>query len=159
MYKKTKNIEESFYEINNILISVIILKFNKNVLIAIFLLSVFAVGTLTFVDTVEAAKWKKYDSGSFNVKNPDPGYKKKISYVTYIKGSKDIKMNAYYHKSNNNKKVFFSTQYISKTGNNIKTYHVNLKGKKSKPEYITYKGTSKQFYKELIPLIKKYGLQ
>ncbi|MCL2157231.1 MAG: hypothetical protein FWH54_04330 [Methanobrevibacter sp.] len=78
----------------------------KNIFIVVFLLSVFAVGTMSFVGTVEAAKWKKYDSFSYNTKNPDPGYKKKVSIVTYIKGTKDIKMNVYGYKTKNNKKMF-----------------------------------------------------
>ena len=38
----------------------------KNVIIAILLLSVFTIGALSFTDTVEAASWKKFDSGSFH---------------------------------------------------------------------------------------------
>ena len=134
---------------------VITLRLNKNVLIAILLLIVFSVGTLTFTDTVEAAAWKKYDSGNYNDKNPDKGYKKKISYITYIKGSKDIKTNVYGYKTKNNKKTFFGSMYISKTGNKIKMYGTNSKGKKEKPTYLSYPGNVKQFYKIVLSEMKK----
>lgn len=124
------------------------LRLNK-VLIAILLLSVFAVGTLSFVDTVEAAKWKKFDSGKYKIE-PVSGYKDTASFVSYSKGSKDLKMNIYWYKTKNNKKEYQGTAYFSKSGNKIKMYSVDKKGKKSKPEYGTYKGTIKQFYKEMI---------
>ena len=125
---------------------VITLRLNKNVLIAILLLSVFAVGTLSFTDTVEAATWKKIDSGTIYGKT-DPGYKNKLTYVSYIKGSKDIKMNFYGYKTKNNKKVLGGIIYFSKVGNKIKITEIDSKGEKSKPEYISYGGTVKQYYK------------
>ena len=64
----------------------IILRLNK-VLIAILLLSIFTVGTLSFVDTVEAATWKKIGSGNFKDKT--------MSYISYSKGTKEIKMDTY----------------------------------------------------------------
>ncbi|MCL2157615.1 MAG: hypothetical protein FWH54_06300 [Methanobrevibacter sp.] len=121
----------------------------KNIFIVVFLLSVFAVGTMSFVGTVEAAKWKKYDSFSYNTKNPDPGYKKKVSIVTYIKGTKDIKMNVYGYKTKNNKKMFIGNMYLSKTGDKLKFQVVDSKGKKSKPEYGKTKLSVKSCYKNI----------
>jgi hypothetical protein len=129
------------------------MRLNK-VLIAVLLLSVFAVGTLTFMDTVEAAKWKKFDSGNFNTKDPDPGYTKKISYSSYNKGSKYIKIDFYMYKTKNNKKEKAITSYITQSGNKIKYYQVGQKGKKSKPQYS--EGTTKQFYNFFIKEMKKY---
>jgi hypothetical protein len=113
------------------------------------MLSVFAVGTMNFVDTVEATTWNKYDSGTFNSKSSEPGFKKKLSYITYIKGSKDIKMKIYGYKTKNNEKVLIVTGYFSKTGNNIKCYSIFPNGKTANPEYVTTKMSVKQFYKSL----------
>ena len=123
---------------------------NKKIITATLLISIFAIGTLSITDTVEAATWKIYDSGSFNAKYPEAGYKKKMSYVTYIKGSKDMKMKMYGYKIKNNKKTYLATVYINKIGNKIKTYSTDEKGKKSKPEYGLYKSGVKTFYKNLI---------
>ena len=103
-----------------------------NTIIAILLLTVFAVGTTCFVDTVEAAKWKKFDSGSFTDDNPDPGYTKKVTFVSYIKGSNDIKMVLYDYKSKNNKKIYSGYAYFNKAGKKFKSYIVDKKGKKTK---------------------------
>ena len=108
------------------------------------MLSVFTIGTLSFVDTAEAAKWTKFDSGKYKA-DPGLGYKKTVSYVSYIKGTKDIKMNIYAYKSKNNKKVLFGTLYLSKKGNKIQTYVVE-KGKKSKPTYDTVNMSVKNYY-------------
>ena len=131
------------------------MKLNKNVIIAILLLTVFAVGTTCFVDTVEAAKLKKFDSGSYTTDNPDPGCTKKVTFVSYIKGSKDIKIVLYGTKSKNNKKVFGAYGYLSKTAGKMKFYIVDSKGKKSKPSYSpkTDMGV-KEFYKYFIGSFK-----
>jgi len=131
------------------------MRLNKNVIIAILLLSVFAVGTLSFVDTVEAAKWKKFDSGTYNEKNPDLGYKKKTSYIAYNKGSNDIKADFYGYRTSNNKKDKLVTFYFNKSGNKLKFYYTDSKGKKSKQEYYTYTGSTKQFYNSFIKEMKK----
>ena len=121
----------------------------KKILIVFLLLSVFIVGTLTFTDTVEAAKWKKYDSGSYNEKGSFPGFKNKVSYVTYIKDSKNIKINFYQYKAKNNKKVLGSTLYLIKSGKNVKIYGVE-NGKKSGTSLDPYSGTIKNYYKKII---------
>ncbi|MDR2967416.1 MAG: hypothetical protein LBU74_05670 [Methanobacteriaceae archaeon] len=133
------------------------MKSNKNIIIVILLLSVFAVGTLQFVDTVEAATWKKHDSGSWNLKTPFPTYKKKVSFTTYIKGSKDIKMNIYGYKTKNNKKTLLMTFYMSKTGNKVKLYS-NILGSKTKPTYSTYSNNIKTYYKKIFKPTVKYTL-
>jgi len=131
------------------------LRFKKNVLIIILLLSVFAVGTLNFVDTVDAVEWKKFESGNFDTKEPDPGYTKKISYISYNKGSNDVKVDFYLYKTKNNKKEKATTTYFSKSGNKIKFYQVGPNGEKSKAQYYAYEGTAKQFYKLFIKEMKK----
>jgi len=130
------------------------LKLNKNIIIVILLLFVFAVGIISFVDTVEAAKWKKFDSGSFNIKKADAGYKNKISYTSYTKGSKNIKMDLYGYKKKNNKKELLQTIYYTKTGDKIKYYNVNKKGKKSKTQSTALNMSLKTFYKDSITSLK-----
>jgi len=133
---------------------VIKLKLNKS-LIVFLMISVFAVGTITMAETVEAASWKKFDSGTIYAKSSDPTFANQASYTTYIKGSKDIKMNIYSIKKVNNKKVYQGALYLSKTGNKIKSYAIDKKGKKTKPSYEIYKGSVKQYYKLFIIKLKK----
>ena len=129
----------------------------RKVIIVFLLLSVFTVGTLVFVDTVEAASWKKLGSGTFKDNNPGTDFEKTGSFISYSKGSKDIKMDFYIHPKKD-KKAKSGTLFISKTGNKIKTYTVNFKGKKSKESTITYKGSVKEFYNYYISHLKKNGL-
>ena len=48
------------------------------------MLGIFAVGTINLADTVVAAKWKKFDSGSYTGNVPEPGYKNKFLYKSYV---------------------------------------------------------------------------
>ena len=133
------------------------MKLNKNIIIAILLLSVFAVGTIGFTDTVEGAKWKKFDSGSFTPESStftvDSSFKQnKVLFVSYIKGSDKLKIKYYAYKKNNNKKVLESTDFLTKTGKKIKITSVDYKGKK-----LPYSGTltfnynlKKDYYKAYI---------
>ena len=129
--------------------------FNKKIITALLLISIFAVGTIALSDTVNAATWKKYDSETYSIKKPDPGFKKKATIDAYIKGSKDIKVNFYGYKIKNNKKTYYGTLYASKTGNTLKLYSIDKKGKKSKTGSSAYPGTIKQFYKDLKTQLKK----
>ena len=95
------------------------MKLNKNIIIAILLLSIFAVGTMNLCDTVAAATWKKFDSGSYTDPNPEPGYKKTVTYVAYMKGSDMILLDSYVYKVNNNKKVHCERMGIGKKSHNI----------------------------------------
>ena len=65
-------------------------------------------------------------------------------------------MDLYVHPSKGKKKS--GAQFFSKTGNKIKTYSVDIKGKKSKPSYTKYKGTAKQYYRLYISYLKKQGI-
>jgi len=127
---------------------------NKNIIIALFLLCVFIVGTISLVDTVEAAKWKKSDSGTFNVKKADSGYKKKMQYISYKKGSNNIKMELYGYKTKKNKKELVQTLYYTKSGDKIKYYSVNKKGKKSKTQTTKVNMTLKNFQKNSLAALK-----
>ena len=109
------------------------------------MLAVFAVGTLNSLDTAEAAKWKKYDSGSFKTEYPEEGFKEKMSFVSYKKDSKNLKTNIYGYKLKNNKKTLLVTVYMIKTGKNVKTYGI-VNGKKSK--VASREITLKQCYQE-----------
>jgi len=91
---------------------------------------------MSILDTVEAAKWKKFDSGTFNVDNKnfklDSTFnsKKKVSFVSYSKGSNQIKIKYYAVKKKNNKKAYESTTTLTKSGKKFKMTVVDYKGKK-----------------------------
>ena len=102
--------------------------------------------------------WKKFDSGKFTKKNPGQDFKKTASYISYKKGTKDIKVELYIQ-SKKNKKSKFSTVFISKTGNKITASTTDFEGKKSKQSSIQFKGNVKEFYNYVyIFNLKKNGL-
>lgn len=127
----------------------IILKINKNILIAILLLSVFAVGTMTCVDTVDAAKWKKYNSGSFNDEYPAYGYQKYGTYQSYVKGNNELYVNTYSYKENNARKLDKKITFTKKNGKmKIAIIDYSWKERKSS-EFKTFKSV-KSVYKYYI---------
>ena len=132
------------------------MKLNKNVLIAISLLTVFAVGTISLSDTVEAVEWKKFDSGSFKGVKPDPGFKNKMSYISHKKDSNNIKITLYGYKKKKNKKVLVQTIHFTKTGDVVKIYSTYKKGKKSKTQSgkVKVNMTLGNFYKNFIATVK-----
>jgi hypothetical protein len=73
-----------------------------------------------------------------------------MSYISYNKGSNNIKINFYGHKIKNNNKKHMSTAYGIKTGTKIKMYVAYTNGEKTKPVYDTYKGSFKQYYKNVV---------
>jgi hypothetical protein len=95
----------------------------------------------------KSVKWKKYDSGSFIDNKTSPGYKKKILYVGYFKGSNSLRIDFYEYTTKNNKKESLGKTYVTKKGNQIGIYVVD-KGLKSGTEYYTYKKSLKQYYRE-----------
>jgi hypothetical protein len=131
-----------------ILIEVIILRLDKNMIIVFLLLSVFAVGILSLNGTVEAAKWKKFDSGSYNIENPDKEYKKTISYNSYSKGSNKIKVEFILTKTKDNKKVHSDTLLFTKKGKYLYLKGTDYTRKPVKVDKDTYKTkiSVKNFY-------------
>ncbi|MCL2156743.1 MAG: hypothetical protein FWH54_01835 [Methanobrevibacter sp.] len=109
------------------------MKLIKNILIVFLLLSVLAIGTLTFTDTVEAAKWKKYDSGKFQNEYPMGGDKKIASYQSYLRGNNEIYVNIYSYSKKTNKKILRAKISFSKKNGIIKivekSYNSNEKNK------------------------------
>ena len=102
----------------------ILLKLNKNILIVFLLLSVFALGTLNFVDTVEAVQWKKYDSGKFTDEYPAMGNEKIAYYQSYTKGTNNLYVNIYSYSKNTGKKNLDAKLIFSKK-NRIMTIKTN----------------------------------
>lgn len=92
------------------------MRFNKNVLIVFLLLSVFAVGTLNFVDTASAAKWKKYDSGRFTDYYHAAGDKNIMSYQSYLKGNNELYVKIYSYSKTGNKKLDNKVIFSKKNG-------------------------------------------
>ena len=126
--------------------------FNKKIIAALILCSIFIIG-FQLVETVNAASWKKFDSGNYKIEAPS-GFKNKTTYTSYIKDSKNIKMNIYTYQSKDNKKIYSGTLYISKTGNKIKTYTADAKGKKEKPDYYKTNYSAKKYYNLFISHLK-----
>jgi len=109
------------------------LRLNKKVLIAILMLSVFTVGTMTFADTVEAAKAKKFDSGSFKFKGQT------VKYYAFIKGNSILV--DYYMKNQ-----YLGGYDIVKGKNKVTIKAVNSKGKYSSKDTVKTNKSLKTFY-------------
>lgn len=126
----------------------------KNMAVAILLLAVFTVGTLHFTETVEAASWKKFDSGTYTINSNDKGFKNKDAYISYKKGPNNVKTKLY-ALTNSNKKVYYSTIYINKQGNTFKVYSIEYDGKKSNWGTDKYKISMNKYYKLFMRDYKK----
>lgn len=110
----------------------------KNLIMVFLLLSVFTVGTLSFVETVDAACWKKYDSGKIITKNPKPRFKKTVTYVSYEKNSNTVHGKYYGYKTKNNQKKLIFILFISKDKNKGKMTLTDFTGKKIKRSSETF---------------------
>ncbi len=108
----------------------------KNVLMVLLLLGVFAVGTLGVSDTVDAAKWKKFDSGQIKGDDPIPGFKDTVKYVSYKKPN-NIHMNLYMTRKSNNKNYKIAYIEFSKPNKNYVKQTSKFIGEKKTIE--TYK--------------------
>jgi len=98
-------------------------------------LSVFVVGTCSFAETVEAAKWKKFDSGKFKA---DDG--SVVTFTSYIKGSNKIHMKMYV------KSKLVATMDLKKTGQKVVMTIKNNKGKVLAKETKYTKKSLKNYY-------------
>lgn len=108
----------------------------KRMTVAIFLIAIFAVGTLHFTETVEATKWKKFDSGTIKM---DDGTK--LKYNSYIKGNNKIHTKLYLKS-----KLVFTMDYV-KIGSKIAITSKNPKGKVlTKETEYTKKSLKKWYY-------------
>ena len=107
---------------------------NKKNIFALILCSIFAVGILNFVETVEAVKWEKYDSGTVKMENDT------FNYKTYIRGSNQIQIDISY------KKTLLSKTYIRKNQTGINSVTMDNKGKTIKRKFIKTKMDIKTFY-------------
>ena len=123
------------------------LKFNKKILIVFLLLSVFAVGTMGFADTVEAAKWKKYDSGKYADEYPVAGYKKVISYQSYTKGNNNLYVDTFAYPKTGGKKLIDKTVFTKKN-NIIKITSKNYFSNETMTGYFQTKLSVKKIYKD-----------
>jgi len=92
----------------------------KNIIIVFLLLSVFAVGTLNFVDNVEAAKWEKYDSGKYINYYAGAENKKIALYQSFIKDNNQLYVNIYSFSKKTGKKKLANKISFSKKKNVIK---------------------------------------
>jgi len=123
--------------------------FNKKIILALILCSVFAVGTLYFADTVDAAQWKKYDSGKFKDEYPAAGHKKVSSYQSYTKGTNNLYVNIYGHSKNGNKKLT-NKLTLNKKGNIIKITEKNYFSNEKETFYYQTKWSVKKVYKNFM---------
>lgn len=99
------------------------------------LLSVFAVGTLNIIDTVDAATWKEYKSGKFQDEYPAAGYKNISSYQSYTSGNNNLYVNLFAYQKNNNKKKLTDKLVFQKKNNIIKLTQKNYFSGESEAYY------------------------
>lgn len=125
--------------------------FNKKIIFAILLISIFAVGTLNFAGTVNAAKWKQFDSGKMSYKNMDKYqknfFKPYYFYTGYVKGDNRLYANFYYKTKKTNKVYLAEKISLTKSNNDIMklTYTYYVRNEKSTRTYES-NNTIKQEY-------------
>ena len=107
---------------------------SKKIILTLILCCVFAIGTLNYVDTVEAAKWKKYDSGTIKIENDT------FNYKTYTKESNQMRVDINYNK------IVLTKTYLTKTKTGINILSVDNKGKTVKKEFTKTKMNLKTYY-------------
>lgn len=127
----------------------------KRILITFILISIFAVGTLTFVDTVEAAKWKKYDSGKFADEYNYAGYKKIAAYQSYTKGDNNLYVDTYIYPKNGNSKKLAHREILIKKNNNLKITNIDYISKEKTVNYYTTTYSVKRLYKNTMNYVIK----
>ena len=115
----------------------------KKVLIVVFLLSVFAVGTLNFVDTVEAKKWKQFDSGTYTTDGI------KCSYKSYSRGSNEIRIDVIYRGD------VIARNYLTKTKTGINLAIKDYTGKTIDEKFLKSPLSLKNFYRLFKEELKK----
>ncbi len=125
---------------------VVMLKINKKILIVFLLLSIFAVGTLSFVGAVEAAKWTKYDSGKYSDEYPLAGYKKVVSYQSYTKGNNALYVDSYVYPKKGGKQLSDRTTFTKKN-NVLKITSKNYFSNEIGSVYYETTGSVKSLYK------------
>ncbi|MDR2967662.1 MAG: hypothetical protein LBU74_06915 [Methanobacteriaceae archaeon] len=123
------------------------MRFNQKIIIVFLLLSVFAVGTLQFVDTVEAAAWTKYNSGKFTNEYPAAGEKKIMTYQSYIKGTNQLYVNIYSYSKKTNKKKLDTRLTFNKKNGIMKTKMIDYSWNYTSPEQFKTSQSVKTAYK------------
>ena len=116
------------------------MRLNKNIFIVFLLLSVFAVGTLNFVDPVEAATWIKFDSGTYTTTTGRiTGYYTnlpQLSIYTPISSSSGLSSSYSSSSSSSNKDLpDLRISKVSKKGNTHTAFIKNI-DKKNTPKRV-----------------------
>jgi len=113
----------------------------------LFICTIFIV-SLSLIDDVSAAKWKKYDSAKYTDNYPPAGYKKTAKYQSYTNGENKLYANFYNFKKGTNKKYLNTKLTITKKKNTVKVVGVDDYGKKV-TYYFKTKDSVKKVYKSL----------
>jgi len=108
---------------------------NKKAIIFIILCSIFAIGTLNIIDSVEATKWKKYDSGTIKIEKNVT-----FNYKTYIKKTNQMRVDISY------KKTLLTKTYLRKNITGINSVIIDNKGKTISKNFTKTKMDLKTFY-------------
>jgi hypothetical protein len=97
---------------------------------------------MSFIDTVEATKWKKYDSDTSMVEGG------KFNYKTYIKGSDQMRVDI------SHKKVVLTKTYLTQKKTGISLVTRDNKGKTITKDFTKTKMDLKTFYKHFKKRLK-----
>lgn len=125
---------------------------SKKIIVTLLLISVVAVGTLSFTDTVHAVKWKQFDSGKIPYENMHKylktHFKPYYFYKAYVKSDNRLYANFYYKAKKTNKPYLAEKISITKSNNNTMkiTYTNYLRNEKINRTYES-NNTIKQEYK------------
>ena len=117
-------------------------------MILLLLCCVFIVGTFSFSDTVEAAKWKKIDSGKFETEYPPEGFEKTVYYQAFTKGENKLYYETYFYPKNGSAKKLAYLVTLTKNKNVITEMSKDYFSKETEINPYKTKLSVKKFYND-----------
>lgn len=129
------------------------MKINKNVITVFILLSIFVTG-LAIAEPVTSAKYVKFDSGSFPLKEEATGFKKNAKYVSYSKKNK-IHINMYITFKASNKNFRISQTQFTKSSKNYIKQSTKSFGSTTQTKTFKYTKSLSTYYKLFIKGMKE----
>ena len=128
---------------------------NKKMMLVLVLCWVFILGTFSVVGTVEAAKWKKIDSGKFETEYPPAEYKHLVHYQTFTKSENKLFYETYFYPKNGSAKKLANRVTLTKNKNIMTEKSKDYFSKETEINSIKTKLSVKKYYNNSMKAIIK----
>ena len=123
---------------------------SKKMFLVLVLCCVFVVGTFSVMGTVEAAKWKKIDSGKFETEYPPAEYKNLVYYQAFTQGENKLYYETYFYPKNGSAKKLANRVTLTKNKNVITERSKDYFSNEIEINSIKTKLSVKKFYNKSI---------